>query len=160
MTVLAPSLRLSPAAAFERDDMEFRTITTLLHILSSRERLSVENFEVSRELRPRLKLLAALSSLLVRDHEILAIIPKRSSRGTTVYVGSEEEPDFRDNESTKSTSSTTSASSVQESFITRNPRFGDQTGPAVLLDSPIVEVGSDIIHFLLGNWSVVFLLLI
>lgn len=144
----------SPTAAdlFEQDDLEFRTITTLLHTLGSRERITVENFQLSHQQRPRLKLLSALSSLLVRDHEILAVMPKRSARGMTLFVGSEgaeaAHPDIRDDESTSSWSS----SSSHENFITRNPRYSDPAGPVELLDSPSVEVGSDIFGFIVRNW--------
>lgn len=123
------------AELFERDDMEFRTITTLLNILSSRERITVENFYVSRGQRPHLKLLAALASVLVRDHEILTIISKRSGRGPTVYIGlevEEVEPD------------------IQDDCITH----GGPVHPVELLITPNVEVDPDIFNVIVSNWYV------
>lgn len=78
--------------AFVRDDMEFRTITTLLHALESREKVTLRDFAVTPKLKPYLKILSALSSLLVRDHEIVAILPKRSSRGIALLIGSDATP--------------------------------------------------------------------
>lgn len=78
--------------AFVRDDMEFRTITTLLHAINCREKVTVHDFEVVPKLKPYLKILSALSSLLVRDHEIVAILPKRSRRGLALLIGSDATP--------------------------------------------------------------------
>lgn len=142
------------AELFEKDDLEFRTITTLLRTLGARDRVTVDNFQVSSQQRPSLKSLTALSSLLVRDCEIIAVMPKRSVRGTTIIVGSTAENStekaFWDHESN---SSSRSSSSI-ESFITRNPEYLDPVGPVALLESPIVHLDSDIFAFILQNWLV------
>lgn len=87
--IMNPSPPLTSAQLFGKDDQEFCTITTLLHKIPSHDRVTLDNLYVSRQQRPLLKLLSALSTLLVRNHEILAVMLKRSVRGTTVFVGSE-----------------------------------------------------------------------
>lgn len=123
-------------------DLEFRTITTLLHALDSRENITLENFQVQPYQQPCLKLLSALSSLLVRDHETLAILPRRSVAGTTVFLYSGNEADPPDELLPSNT------------FIARNPEFHHPTDTVQLLVSPVVEVGKDLGEFLLRNWLV------
>lgn len=153
----------SHAELFKKDDLEFRAITTLLHTLRSCEPINVHDFQVSRHERPCLKLLAALSCLLVRDHEIVTIMLKRSAQGATVFVGSEAENpgqlDFHDDQSTATSSSLSSASLAGSSssclhFIPRIPHYGEPVCRVELLDCPVVEVGSDIFEFILQNWYV------
>lgn len=131
------------AELFDKDDLEFRTITTILHALGSREKIILENFHVSRKQRPHLKILSALSSLLVRDHEILAILPKRSAAAITVFVGSEEDALLDD--------SLSSCSTLHNS-IARNPGYRDPIRAVELLDTPVVEVGPDVFGFIQRNW--------
>lgn len=138
--------QLAEAISFEQDDLEFRTITTILHALDTHEKITLENFHVKPNQRSSLKLLSALSSLLVRDHEILAILPRRSSQGTTVFVSSDENADIHDE--------LLSMPPRSQTFITRNPEFHHPVGPVELLDSPVVEVGTDIGEFILRNWFV------
>lgn len=161
MELTPPTPPPSEAGMFEKDDLEFRTITTLLNILGTRERITLDNFQVSSDQRPRLKLLAALSSLLVRDHEIVAVMPKRSGRGSTLFVGAAAETPseaaFRDDEPTpslESSASSASSTSSHHNYITRNPRYKDPVGPVELLKNPTVEVGADIFEFIEQNWSV------
>lgn len=75
---------LTAAESFKKDDLEFRTITTLLNILGSGGRVTLDNFEVPQRHRHRLKLLVALSSLLIRDHETVAVMAKSNVSGATV----------------------------------------------------------------------------
>lgn len=134
--------QLEEAKSFERDDLEFRTITTILHALNTHEKIMLENFHVKSSQRSSLKLLSALSSLLVRDHEILAILPRRSAQGTMVFVSSDENADEL------------LMTAPSRTFITRNPEFDHPMGAVKLLDSPVVEVGKDIGEFILKNWFV------
>lgn len=134
----------TPAEIFERDDLEFSTITTLLHLLGSRDRITLESFRVPRELSPRLKLLTSLASLLVRDHETLAIILKHSSRCSTVYIGCGVELtgfNIRDDDDLASSTSSLS----NGNFNARNVE---------LLISPEVSVGPDVYTFMLNHWFV------
>lgn len=137
--------QLAEAKSFEEDDLEFRTITSLLHALDTREKITLENFQVKPNQRSSLKLLSALSSLLVRNHEILAVLPRRSVVGTTVFVSSVDNTDIHDELLLPAPSRT---------FIARNPEFLDEISAVKLLDSPVVEVGKDIGEFILRNWSV------
>lgn len=151
-----PATSPTPGELFAKDDLEFRTITTLLNLLAIREPIDLDNFHVSRPQRPHLKLLTALSSLLVRRAEVITVMPKRSVLGTTIFVGSEvadtTEKDFRDDESTSSGKSTT----PHDNFVTRSPEKSDPVGAVRLLESPIVEIGSDILAFILKHWFVTF----
>lgn len=150
---IAPSRE---AELFSKDDLEFRTITTLLHRLGMSERIDLDNFHVPTPQRSDLKLLAALSALLVRNAEIIAVMPKRSVLGTTIFVGSGVEnmtgQYFPDYESTSPAKSITSP----DNFVTSNPEKDDPVGPVQLLDSPTsVDIGSDIFAFILQNWFVI-----
>lgn len=140
---IAPSRE---AKLFIQDDLEFRTITTLLHLLGISERIDLDSFHVSGPERSHLKLLTALSALLVRHTETIAIMPKRSVLGTTLFVGSAVETMtrqyFPDDESTS------------PNIITRNPEMNDSVGPVKLLGSPTIEIGSNIFEFMLENWFV------
>lgn len=150
-----PPAPLTEAELFQKDDLEFRAITTLLGILGTRERITLDNFHVSRQQRPSLKLLTALSSLLVRDVETITVIPKRSVRGTTLFVcpaaDNTIEKDFRDAKSTSSMGSSFS----EVTFIARNLKHEDPVGPVELLKCPIVQVDSNIFRFILKNWFVI-----
>lgn len=142
------------AELFTTDDLEFRTISTLLRMLGTRERIALDNFHVSQQQRPSLKLLTALASLLVRNFEILAVMPKRSGRSTTLFVGSlaenTMEKDFSDDE--ESTTSQASSSS-HETFIARNPEFEDHAGQVELLEGSVVDDDvPDVFSFILENW--------
>lgn len=146
---------------FERDDLEFRTITTLLHLLSTRDRITVDNFEVSRGHRPSLKLLTALSSLLVRNNEVVAVMAKRSVRGTTLLVGvAAETPTvtlFRDYGLTSSSGSSgipAPSTSSTQNYITRDACGDGPVGTVQLLKTPTVEVGADVFEFMVQNWLV------
>lgn len=150
---IAPSRE---AELFSKDDLEFRTITTLLHRLGTSERIDLDNFHVPTSQRSDLKLLAALSALLVRNAEIIAVMPERSVLGTTLFVCSGAEdlirPYFPEDESTSPAIPITS----RDDFVTRNPEKNDPVGPVQLLNSPIsVDIGSDIFAFILQNWFVI-----
>lgn len=105
-----PSAALTAAESFKKHDLEFRTVITLLNMLGSSGRISLNKFEVPLRHRHHLKLLVALSSLLVREHEIVAVIAKRNASGTTFVLGcNSNETDtnrlgIRDDESTVSSS--------------------------------------------------------
>lgn len=136
--------RLNEAELFQKDDLEFRTITILLHALGSREKITLENFRVQTNQRSHLKPLSALSSLLVRDHETIAVLLRRSAAGITVFLSSEEEVDISNN----------SSSMPSNNIPAGNPAFCDPTNTVRLLDNPVVEVGNDIGKFLRENWFV------
>lgn len=137
--------QLVEAKAFEKDDMEFRTITTILHALDTHEKITLDNFQVQPNQRSSLKLLSALSSLLVRDRENVAILPRCSVQGTTLFVSSGEDADIRDGILMPAPSRT---------FIARNPELGHPISVAKLLESPAAEAGKDIGEFILKNWFV------
>lgn len=130
-------------------DLEFRTITTLLHILGIGERIDLDDFRVSMPQRAHLKLLSALSSLLVRHTEIIAVMPKRSVFGTTLFVCAGVE--YTTGQYFPHDESITS----RDDSVTRNREIDDPVGPVKLLDSPTVEIGSDIFAFMLQNWFVI-----
>lgn len=83
---------------FREDDLEFRTITTLLYLLDTHDEQRPDITPVSRRMDKDLKLLASVSSLLVMNHEIIAIMPKRSAAGLTLFIGPEPVPDMADSD--------------------------------------------------------------
>lgn len=129
------------AESFNKHDQEFRTITTLLHALGSHEKITLDNFQVSNRQKPYLKLLHGLSSLLVRDHETISILPKRSQHGITLFVAYED--DQLDEICAPSSSVPTSASPP--------PPAG---GGVKLLPVPIIDIGGNICDFILEHWFV------
>lgn len=147
-----PAIR-TPAQLFEKHDLEFRTITSLLHKLNLHDKITLDSFRVSQKQRPYLKLLAALSSLLVCEHEVLAIMPKRSAHGTTLFVVSGADEQCRRYIcSATSGASTWPSSSSHENIIPRNPRLDDPVHPVELLVSRSVHIQSDVLGFILRNW--------
>lgn len=152
------------AASFVKDDLEFRTVTTLLSILKSSGQISLDNFGVPQHHRRHLKLLVSLSSLLVREHEIVAVMAKKTVSGTTFVLGSnskEEEAvrEIPDDVSTSSTSSSDTVMSIRSHYnlLTQNPRFGSPPGPVQLLSGTSeMKIGSDVFQFILQHWFVDF----
>lgn len=130
--------------SFVRDDLEFRTITTFLNALECHEKVRLQNFEVVPKLKPYLKILSALSSLLVRGHEIVAILPKRSQHGVALLIGSDTSP-FSPDDFPSPPSSPSSPPGRLSHYVTRNPRI---TTPSV------VTVGLDVDAFIMNNWFV------
>lgn len=110
---------------FVQDDLEFRTITTILSALECHDKITLRNFEVVPKLKPYLKILSALSSLLVRDHETIAILPKHSQRGITLLIGSDAS--LFDNEES-SVSTPTSPSGRLSRDVNQDPRKGNRFG--------------------------------
>lgn len=156
-----PAAASTAAESFEKHDLEFRTITTLLNMLGSSARITLNNFEVPQRQRRHLKLLVALSSLLVREHEIVAVMAKRNASGTTFVLGSNSNEtdtnglDIRDDESTVSSSASDSAMSdcSHHNLITQNPRFKSPAGPVQLLfESQVTNAGTDVFEYILKNW--------
>lgn len=74
-------------ARFREDDLEFRTITTILSKLGSRDDREEEKRVLAPSLTRDLKLLASVSAMLVMNHEVIAIMPKRSAAGLTLFIG-------------------------------------------------------------------------
>lgn len=140
------------AQMFVEDDLEFRTITTLLHLVGSREKVQLQNFTVSPQQRPYLKFLTGFSSLLVRNCEILAILPKRSGHGgTEFFISSEEEADNEDDATSSSSALSTSSSEVY--YLACNPRFNDPVDiPLGLTEDLELNAGSDIFRVIIANW--------
>lgn len=139
---------------FVKDDYEFRTITTLLNTLGSRERVTPENFNAVPKMKPYLKFLSALSSLLVREREIVAILPKRSSSGVSLLIGFEESPFDREEDLPSPPPSPSSPPGRRlQHYITRNPRADDELGGGIRLSeqSP-VTVGSNVDDFIIKHW--------
>lgn len=138
---------------FIEDDLEFRTVTTLLALLESRENVTLDNFEVTDKLRPYLKMLTGFSSLLVRHHEILAILPKRSARGTELFLSAQGGLSDGDELSPSSPSSPPSSPLSLHHFLARSPRNDNPPDASVeLLDIPDISVGTDILSFIVDNW--------
>lgn len=148
--------QISEYDRFTRDDLEFRTITTALNALDCRERITLQNFEVVPRMRPYLKILSGLSSLLVRNHEIVAILPKRSRSGVALLIGSDATP--FNNESDFPSPSPSPTQSDGESlthYVTRNPRRGEKVGVGVeLVAHSAVTVGLELETFIMSNWCV------
>lgn len=151
-----PPPSTSQHESFTADDLEFRTITTLLNALECREKITLQNFEVFPKMKPYLKILSALSSLLVRDHEIVAILPKRSGSGVALLVGSDASPfDHQDDFPSPPPSPSQLPGSNLRHYVTRNPRFGDRVGGGIEFAPHFdVTVGLDLDAFLLANWFV------
>lgn len=84
---------------FREDDLEFRTVTTLLYLLDSHDEQSADTSPISPRMDRHLKLLASVSSMLVMNHEVIAIMPKRTSAGLTLFIGPEPVPDVAENQS-------------------------------------------------------------
>lgn len=136
--------------------MEFRTITTLLNVLDCREKVTLHDFEVVPKLKPYLKILSALSSLLVRNHEIVAILPKRSRRGIALLIGSDASPlNNVDDYPSPPPSPSLSEEDTLAHYITQNPRHGDAMGCGIeFTESSIITVGSNVDDFIMKNWFV------
>lgn len=112
---------------FREDDLEFRTITTILSKLGSRDDRKEEKRVLAPSITRHLKLLASVSAMLVMNHEVIAIMPKRSAAGLTLFIGpqpntatetndSEDHDDHDDHED----------GGPGLHFITKNPRVNDQ----------------------------------
>lgn len=135
--VMYTNYPLSEAEVFENDDLEFRTITTILHALDLHDKITLENFQANPDQRRRLKVVTALSSLLVRDCEVLAVLPKRSVAGTTLYLVSDGEPDI-----------------WHDSPYSLSSPLPNTTRTVQLSNTPRVDVGNDVGSFILRNWFV------
>lgn len=81
---------------FRQDDLEFRTITTLLQLLDTHDEQGPDITPGSHRVDKHLKLLASVSAMLVMNHEIIAIVPKRSAAGLTLFISPEPLPDVAD----------------------------------------------------------------
>lgn len=113
-------------------------------MLRSSGQITLDDFKVPQQHRRRLKLLVALSSLLVRDHETVAVMAKTNGSGTTLILSSNPKEaadvtglDIPDDESPAS-------SRFHQSLVTRNPPFGSQTIPVQLMLLGNPDVGSDV----------------
>lgn len=115
----------------------------ITNILESRSTITLDNFDALQRHRHHLKLLVALSSLLVRNHEIVAIMAKRimaksNISGTAVFLGSNSQGeadvaglDIPDN------ASTTPSISRLANVRLLSPRFGYPDRPcAVVVRGP------------------------
>lgn len=91
---LTPSPFAESSARFREDDLEFRTLTTLLYILDSHDEQVPDTSSVTPRMDRHLKLLASVSAMLVMNHEVIAIMPKRSGAGLTLFIGPEPIPDM------------------------------------------------------------------
>lgn len=111
--------------SFVQDDLEFRTITTILHALQYRDTVTVRNFGVVPKSRPFLKILPALSSLIARNQEIIAILPKHLQRGVALLIGFNASR-FDDEENFISTPTSPSSPRGRLSHhVTQNAQEGD-----------------------------------
>lgn len=137
--------------SFVQDDLEFRTITTILNALECRDKITLRNFEVVPKLKPHLKILSALSSLLVRDHETVAILPKHSQRGITMLIGSDAS--LFDNEDS-SVSTPTSLSGRLSHDVNQDSRKGNRFGRIEITQPSVVTVGLNVEGFIMENWFV------
>lgn len=104
---------------FRKDDLEFRTITTLLYLLDTHDEQSPDITPISRRMDRHLKLLASVSAMLVMNHEVIAIMPKRSAAGLTLFIGPEPVPDVADGDGSEYP-----FDSVH--VVTKNPRNKEQ----------------------------------
>lgn len=108
---------------FRQDDLEFRTITTILSKLGARDDHEEEKTVLAPSITRHLKLLASVSAMLVMNYETIAIIPKRSAAGLTLFIGhpnpaaEPEHPEDHDD---------AHGESASVHFITKNPRVEDK----------------------------------
>lgn len=80
-------------AKFRRDDLEFRTITTLLSKLGSRDDRKEKKSVLSPSKARHMKQLASVSAMLAVDHhEEIAILPKRSATVLTLFISAQSKP--------------------------------------------------------------------
>lgn len=109
--------------SFRKDDLEFRTITTILSKLGVRDDHEEEKTVLAPSIERHMKLLASVSAMLVMNHEVIAIMPKRSTAGLTLFIGPQppaaetQHPEDYDDDEDESTS---------VHFITKNPRKDDE----------------------------------
>ncbi|KAL0630892.1 hypothetical protein Q9L58_010256 [Maublancomyces gigas] len=149
-----PSEIPTAAESFRKDDLEFRTITTVLNFLESSGRFTSENLVVPQQHRRHLKLVVALSSLLAREHDIVAILTKRNEFGTTFVLGSNSREaadatalNIPGDQSTSSTSSCNLIMSdpSQYASVTSKPSSTSLKDPQQrLLGSPDIDIVSDV----------------
>lgn len=81
------------SSRFREDDLEFRTLTTILSLLNSHDEQEPDSNSPTPQMQRHLKLLASVSAMLVMNHEVIAIMPKRSATGLTLFIGPEPNPD-------------------------------------------------------------------
>lgn len=115
-------------ARFRKDDLEFRTITTILSKLGSRDDRKEEK---KRDLAPsvtrHLKLVASVSAMLVMNHEVIAIMPKRSAAGFTLFIGLQPNTATETNDSEDHDDHDHEDESPGLHFITKNLRVKDKS---------------------------------
>lgn len=92
-----PPLFAESRYKFREDDLEFRTVTTLLYLHGSHDEHDEQRPDtspVNRRANKHFKLLASVSSMLVMNYEVIALMPKRSATGLTQFIGLEPVPDM------------------------------------------------------------------
>lgn len=109
---------------FREDDLEFRTVTTMLYILGSRDELGPDTNSVAPRMERHLKLLASVSAMLVMNHEVIAIMPKRSVAGLTLFIGPEPNPDTDGVDVVEDEGDDDAFSSLH--LVTKNPRNNER----------------------------------
>lgn len=109
-------------AKFREDDLEFRTITTILSKLRARDDREEERRVLAPSLTRHLKLLASVSAMLVMDHEVIAIMPKRSAAGLTLFIGPQPGTATEMNDSEDHDDHDHEDESPGLHFITKDPR--------------------------------------
>jgi len=78
----SPPLPLDPT--FDKDDLHFRTVTSLLNLFNRPDRKHYE-CTVSKDARRNFKRMLGLTMLLARGTEVVACMPKRSVDGITLF---------------------------------------------------------------------------
>ncbi|KAL0634869.1 hypothetical protein Q9L58_006229 [Maublancomyces gigas] len=122
---------------FREDDLEFRTITTLLYLLGSHNQRGSDTSPVRRRTDRYLKLLPSVPSMLVMNREVIAIMPKRSATGLTLFICPEPVPDMDG----------VDAADGEES---EKDRISDSV---TLMKIPVVNIGDNIFEFIVCNWD-------
>lgn len=109
---------------FRKDDLEFRTLTTILSKLRARDDRGEEKTVLAPSIAKHWKLLASVSAMLVMNHEVIAIMPKRSAAGLTLFIGLQPNPTEETEHGDDLDDDHGESASVR--FITRNPRVDDR----------------------------------
>jgi hypothetical protein len=79
---------LEELSSFYRDDMEFRTVTAMLNLLSRGEYDLENHWNPSEYSRFYLKTMASVGALMDRTGGEVAIMAKRTGKGMTLFVSS------------------------------------------------------------------------
>lgn len=108
------------SSRLREDDLEFCALTTILNLVNFHNEQESDNNSSTLRMQWRFKLLASGSAILVMDHEVIAIMPKRSATRLILFIGPEPNPD-RDTDIDDESKVDNETLSAQH-LVTKNPR--------------------------------------